>query len=141
MEFSKFFINFMVITLLIVSIFSFVIIMQDENNSPEKIIDDPIINGTYSDLIDSAESFSSSSQNQKTLFEKENPISSFGSLIFYSIISAGKVFSNMVLGVYNIMTSLIVEVLGVNPVIVSVLSAIIIFTIIIGLWIIYKVGG
>lgn len=140
-QFYKFFMQFMLVALMTVSIFSFVITVQENNNSPEKIINDSIINQTYQDLKTETLSFREQGQNQMNLFREENPISSFGSLIFYSIISVGKVLDNMVINIFNLLINLPVKFLGIDPAIVSIISIMIISTILIGLWIIYKVGG
>jgi hypothetical protein len=123
------------------SLFAFTITVQTENNTDIKLTEDKYINSVYEQLNRDLGNFSKTSQQQREVFESDNPGNNFGYLIFYSIISAGKVFTGMTIGLFNLLINLPVRYLGISPVIVSIFSTILIITVIIGLWIIYKVGG
>lgn len=140
-NFHELFINFMIVGLVILSMFSFSVIFQHDNNVEDPFIEDTLMNNTYHNLYDNLDSLSESSQAQKTLFESENPTSGFGTILLFSIVSSGKVFNGMIIGVFNILIKLPVVVLGIDPVIVSVISTMLILTIIIYLWVVYKLGG
>ena len=47
----------------------------------------------------------------------------------------------MIIGTFNTIIKLPVVFLGIDPIIVSILSTMLILTIIIGLWVVYKLGG
>ena len=140
-KFYELFISFMLIGLAVLSIFALGISVQEDNNVDNPFIENTLMNETYSDLRDSLEGLKDSSQAQKTLFESENPTSGFGTILLFSIVSAGKVFNGMVIGIFNIIIKLPVVVLGLDPIVVSVISTMLIITIIIGLWIVFKLGG
>lgn len=140
-QFYELFTNFMLIGLVVLSMFAFGVFFQDENGVDNKFIENTIMNSTYHSLYEDLNSLSEESQAQKTLFESENPTSGFGTILLFSIVSSGKVFNGMIVGVFNTIIKLPVVVLGIDPVIVSVISTMLILTIIIGLWIIYKLGG
>lgn len=140
-EFKDMTINFLLMGLVIFSIFAFIVGIQEENNVRDKFIDNSFINSTYGTLRTDLLNFQNQSQAQKLLFEREQPTLGFGTLLFYSIISSGKVFNSMVGAVFNTAIKLPVVILGIDPVILSVIATIVILSIIIGLWIIYKVGG
>lgn len=140
-QFYELFTNFMLIGLVVLSMFAFGVFFQDENGVDNKFIDNTIMNSTYHSLYEDLNSLSDESQAQKTLFESENPTSGFGTILLFSIVSSGKVFNGMIVGVFNTIIKLPVVVLGIDPVVVSVISTMLILTIIIGLWIIYKLGG
>lgn len=140
-KFYELFVSFLILALLIVSLMAFSILMQEDNDVSEQFIENPVINDTYSNLRSDLISFKDESQTQKALFESENPTAGFGTILLFSIVSAGKVFNGMIIALFNSLIKLPVVILGLDPVVVSVLSAILILSIIIGLWIIYKLGG
>lgn len=140
-QFEDLFRNFMILGLIVVSLIFFIITLQSDNSVSDKFIDDPVINSTYGSLSTSLEGFGEQSQAQKTLFESENPTAGFGTILLFSIVSAGKVFNGMIISVFNTIIKLPVVFLGLDPLVISLLSASLILGIIIGLWTIYKLGG
>lgn len=139
--FQDFFNKWILVTLVVFSLLAFIISFQLTNNVPDKISNNSLINGSYSDLNANLNSLRDKSQTQKTLFETENPTTGFGSILLFSIISSGKVFNSMIIGTFNILIKLPAVVLGVDPVVFAIISTVIIITIILGLWIVYKLGG
>jgi hypothetical protein len=131
----------MLIGLVVLSMFAFSVFFQEENNVEDPFIENTLMNNTYHSLYTNLNSLRDESQAQKTLFESENPTGGFGTILLFSIVSSGKVFNGMVVGIFNTIIKLPVVILGIDPVVVSVLSTLLIITIIIGLWIIYKLGG
>jgi len=140
-QFSDLFMNFMLIGLVVISLLSFGILYQDDNNAENKFIENSLVNETYTNLNNTLSDLRDQSQAQKTLFESENPTSGFGTILLFSIVSSGKVFNSMIIGVFNTLTKLPVVVLGIDPVVLSVIGTMLILTIIIGLWVVYKLGG
>jgi len=140
-SFQELFSNFMLIGLVVLSMFAFGVFFQQENNVDTPFIENTLMNNTYHSLYTNLNSLRDESQAQKTLFESENPTGGFGTILLFSIVSSGKVFNGMVVGIFNTLIKLPVVILGIDPVIVSVLSTLLILTIIIGLWIVYKLGG
>jgi len=140
-SFQELFTNFMLIGLVVLSMFAFGVFFQQENSVDTPFIENTLMNNTYHSLYTNLNSLRDESQAQKTLFESENPTGGFGTILLFSIVSSGKVFNGMVVGTFNTLIKLPVVILGIDPVIVSVLSTLLILTIIIGLWIVYKLGG
>lgn len=140
-KFSKLFMNFMLIGIVVLSLFSYIVLTQEENNIEDKFVEDSLMNKTFENLKTNLEGIGEESQAQKTLFESENPTSGFGTILLFSIVSAGKIFNGMIIGVYNVLISLPASVLGLDPIILSILGTMLIFTIILGLWIVFKLGG
>lgn len=141
MEFSRLFVSTLLFSLLAFGIFAFAISSQEENEIEDPIIENSLINQTYGDLHDQLGSMRGTSNSQKQAFELENPTTGFGSIILLSVVSSGKVFTTMVVGTLNTLFKLPAVILGVDPVIFSVLVSILLATIIVGLWILYKLGG
>jgi len=140
-KFQDLFTNFMLIALVVFGLFAFSSFFQEENKVENKFMENSLMSSTYASLNSSLSGLSEQSQAQKTLFESENPTSGFGTILLFSIVSTGKIFNGMVIGLFNTLIRLPVTVLGVDPIVISVLSTILILTIIIGLWIVYKLGG
>ena len=140
-KFLDLFTKFVIMGLVVISMFTFTAFFQSENNIDNKFIDNSLMNETFNSLRTKITGFRDISQSQKNLFESENPTRGFGTILLFSIVSAGKVFNGMLVGIFNILIKLPVVVLGLDPVVVSALSTILILTIIIGLWIVYKLGG
>lgn len=135
------FVKFMFVGLMIISIFAFIVSFQNENNAGNKIMDNEVMNDTYFSLDEDLTSFQDQSQTQKTLFESETPTGGFGTILLFSILSVGKVFNGMIVGIFNTLIKLPVVFLGLDIVVVSILSTLIIITILLGLWTVYKLGG
>lgn len=140
MEFKKLWITFALIGLMVFSLLAFIVRFQIDNQQADSILNNSIINRTYSGLQTNLSSFGSTSQSQRGVFESETPTDSFGSLIIFSIVSSGKIFTSMLFGVFNLLILLPSSLLGLSPIIVSTLSAILIVSIIFALWRVYKVG-
>lgn len=140
-QFDNIFTKIAMIGLVIFCLLSFIFFVQDDNNATDKLINNQLINQTYGNLSGNLDTMRDSSQSQLTLFQSENPTSGFGSILLFSIVSVGKTFINMVTGVFNITINLPVAVLGVDKAVVGVISAILVLSLIVGAWILYKLGG
>lgn len=140
-SFSKLSFNFMLIGLIVFSLFSFVIQFQSENNSPLEITDNVLVNDTFGDLKTRLTAVGDESQDVNKVFESDNPLEGFGSILLFSIVNAGRTFNSMIIGVFNIIIRLPVSILGIDPIITSILVTMLAITFIIGLWAVYKLGG
>lgn len=140
-KFDGLMINFMLIGLVVLGIFAFGINFQNENEVNDKFIDDDLMNVTFSNLESDLEGLRDTSQDQRSLFESEKPTEGIGTILLFSIVKAGQVFNNMIVGVFNLLIRLPVSVLGVSESVASVLSTVVIVLGMLGLWSIYKLGG
>ena len=140
-KFTTLFFNFMLIGLAIFSIFSFISNFQDNNGVTEKLMDNALMNESFGELQTDLRTLRDQSQAQKTLFESENPTSGFGTILLFSIVSSGKVFNGFIVSIFNSVIKLPQVVFSLDPVITSIISSILLLSIIIGLWIVYKLGG
>ena len=140
-KFYELFINFMLVGLVVLSLFAFGSFFQSDNNIENQFMENTLMNDTYGSLRTDLGGLRDKSQAQKTLFESENPTSGFGTILLFSIVSTGKVFNGMIIGTFNTLIKLPVVFLGLDPIIVSIISTMLILTIIIGLWVVYKLGS
>lgn len=139
-DFEKLFTKFMFIGLFVLALFAFIFSVQADNNAPILLSDNKLINDSFTEIQDDLTSFRTSSQTEKTLFESESPSSGFGTILLFTVVNAGKVFNGMIVGLFNVLIKLPVVFLGFPIVLVSVLSTMLIFAIIWGLWSKYKLG-
>ncbi len=140
-KFETLFINFALTGLLVVSILAFGFGFQSDNNASETIFNNTLVNDSFSQLMNDLGGMRDQSQTQKELFETEKPTAGFGSLILFSIVSSGKVFTGITIGLFNIFIKLPMVLFGVNQVVASVLSTIMIVVVILGIWVVIKLGG
>lgn len=138
MEFRKVFINMALLGLAILSILSFVIIFQADNNASEKIIDNEIINKTYYDLYGNLSTSQSIASQQNNIFGEVKPTESYGELQVDSVVSPTKAFKSFLLGVYNILIKLPSQFLGISTIVTSIITAILIISLIVGIWLLWK---
>ena len=111
-SFQELFTNFMLIGLVVLSMFAFGVFFQQENSVDTPFIENTLMNNTYHSLYTNLNSLRDESQAQKTLFESENPTGGFGTILLFSIVSSGKVFNGMVVGIFNTLIKLPVVILG-----------------------------
>ena len=140
MSFKSLFINLALVGLIVFSIMSFAIITQNENDSNVKITDNQIVNDTYGDLFNELgkNNLQSNAQNASEAFEGVTPTQSVGELGGTAIVSPTKIFKSASFGVYNILVALPMKILGISPLVASVISGIFILLLLIGIWAIWK---
>lgn len=141
-NFLELFVTFMFLGLAVFGIFAYVIGFQQANGTSQQMITDPYygkyLNSTYNALYGNLSTTRDKSQTQKQVFESENPTGGVGGLLLFSIVSVGKVFNGMVIGVYNSVIVLPAVVLQLDPVVIGVMTSLLLITIIITAWSLYK---
>jgi len=140
-RFFDIFKNFIWIGLVILAFFSLTMYVQNNADVGDKVMDQSGLNDSYVDLRSSISSMESSSKTQEGLFSTENPTSGFGSILMFSIVSAGRVFKGMVMGIFNIFVKLPLTYLGIDPIFTSIFATLLIVAVMLGLWAVYKLGG
>lgn len=139
MEFRKLWLDFVMIAIVVFALMSFVVQLEVDNGETS-ILENEVFNRSYQALQTNLTSFSDTTQGQKENFEADPPTLSFGALVVIAIVSAGQIFSGMLISLYNIFIVLPSTFLGIPQIVVSVLSSILVVTIILLLWRLYKVG-
>ena len=141
-KFSEMFVSWMLLGLLMVSMFGFVSVSQNDTdlNETSKAISNPIFNDTYNSLSGSLVDSRDQSQTQKDLFDSEDPKAGFGSLLLLSIVSGGKIFGGYIITIYNALLVLPLTYLGIPAVVASTLSTVLLVLIILGLWAVFRGG-
>jgi hypothetical protein len=138
MDFKKLFVSFALLGIIIFGMMSFIIKFQTDNNSPERLTDNQIINNTYNSLFSNLSSSGDTANIQNQIFGNVTPTQQYGEVEITSVVSPTSAFKSIMLGTYNILIKLPSEILGISPVVTAILNAILILMIIIGIWAIYK---
>ncbi len=141
MSFQKIFIAFTLTGLFALAMISFGVQIASENDSDNSILDDPSISKVNASLFRNLTTYQSMSQGQRENFESEIPTTGFGTLIIFGVMSAGKVFTGMVMGVFSSLLAIFSsERIGIDPVVLGILTSLLIFGTIFALWRLYKAG-
>ena len=139
-DFKSLFISFAVLGLFVLAFMSFVINFQQDNDVSDHIFKDELMNETFGKLNTQLTGSGNSMSNSLGAFENETQKSGVLGLVFNTIPSAGKSISGIIKGVYSVIIILPAQKLGINKIVFSVLNAILLTLIIIGLWRLYKSG-
>ncbi len=140
-SFRDVFVTFALIGIFVFAGISFIVTTQRDNNVDETILENQVINRTYTKLETNLSNFRSQSQTQKESFESEIPERGFGSLIIFSIIGVGQRFTGMIVGVYNIFIVLPASILGISPIVIGVFTTMLIVSLILLIWRVYRAGA
>lgn len=140
-EFKGLVVNFMIVALLMLSLFSFMMITQEDNNAIDPIKNNQIFNNSFNDLSDSIDSSTSQSKDKYDVFNSEEPKTGFGSIVLFGIVSVGKTFSGIIFGTFKSIIKFPLIVLGIPATVISMLVVILIISVIVGVWLLYKLGG
>lgn len=110
------------------------------DNQGRNIVSDSKIANAYYNMSGVLQGFQNDSNTQLNNTSSETPTASFGSLVMFSITKAGTVFTGSITGVYRIISVLLVETLGIPPLIINVLTGVMLVSIIFFLWRMYRLG-
>lgn len=133
-------INMAMLGILVFGLMAFILTVQVDNSvdSSSRITNNSLINSSYSDLESTLEQSQDDSQLSLNASEQIPSTDSIGDLDVSSTISATRTAKTIVIGLWNIYVKLPMVILGVDPVVASIISSILIILIIIGIWAIWK---
>ena len=135
------FLKIMLVGVMFLSVMSCVIITQTNNNPDSLITNNTLIDDSYGDLIVNLGSTTlAESEIADDTFGQITPTSPLGLVEITSIVSPTRIIQGLIIGTYNILIALPAQFLGVPEIIVSVINAILIVMLILGIWAIWKVG-
>ena len=140
-RFEEIFGNFVFLGLMVLALFSVIIIVQNDNDAEQPLADNELIGATYGDLNETISSLEGTSSTQYSIFSKEKPSPTFGSIVLFTIVSFGKTFGNTIFTVFIIIIKIPLIVLGIEQTIASTIVSFLTIMVVIALWIVYKFGG
>ncbi len=138
MGFKDTFLKLMFVAIMFLSVLSWVIITQTENNTLNLITNNTLINQSYGDLTSNLGETQSEADKASGVFENITPTSALGFVTVTSIVSPARIFKGLTIGTYNILIALPAQFLGIPEPIVAVLNAILALILILGIWAIWK---
>ena len=138
MGLQKIFVTFALLGLLIFGIMNFIVTTQVNNDVDNEITEHSLINETYGDLYNELRSSETESETVMGNFTKRSPTEQFGELSVTSIFSPTTKIKSLTIGLWNILIKLPMVVLGVSPIVASVITTVLIFSLIIGIWLMWK---
>lgn len=133
--------KFILASLLIISLFSFLITLQSDNSAEDPLSNDPIFNDSFQSLITEIDTSTEDAEEKYGVFNEEDPKPGFGSIVLFGVVSVGKAFSSIVFGFFGAIIKLPLIVLGVPATVYSLVLTWLIIVIIVALWLFYKLGG
>ena len=128
--------NMGLLGLVMFGMIAFIVTTQTDSNINNSLLTNDIINETYVDLESSLSSAKAKTASDN--FGKVTPTQEFGELEIISIIAPTRVAKALITGLWNVFIKLPQTVLGVSPVVASLISSILLIFIIIGMWAIWK---
>ena len=138
MDLKKIFINMGILGLLLFGLMAFILNTQLDNNVEFPITNNTLINESYGFLSSNLTGAQSSSQTSLDVFQNVTPNENLGVWEVTPIVSPTRTIRTMTIGVWNILIKMPQVILGVSPIVASLLNAIIIILIIIGIWAVWK---
>lgn len=141
MGFRETAINAVLVGLVILAFIAFAAQTASDNNPNRTIISNPSINQTYSSLSTTLNGAAGIAGGQLNATSSETPTLGFGSLVLFSIVGAGRVFTGLVTGIYQIIFVLMVQQLQIPVILINVLITIILISVIFLGWRLYRIGS
>ncbi len=141
MGLSNTFVKITLIGVIFLAMMSFVIETQTDNNPEFLITNNTLINDSYGDLISNLGSTSiKESEIADDTFGQITPTSPLGLVEITSVVSPTRIIKGLVIGTYNILIALPAHFLRIPEVFIAVLNAILLLSLILAVWAIWKVG-
>lgn len=114
--------------------------LTSDNNAQNLLLQDQQINGSYNQFFGNLTTLQTTANDSKSAFEKESPTFTAGFLLFGSIIDFVKKMTSSFIAIFVIFFDLLGTLLGIPPIVIGVLSAIVIIILIVLAWRKYKTG-
>lgn len=133
--------NFVMAGLIVISLFSFAVVVQDENNAADPLRDNEIFNESFKVLLKTLETNTEDAESKYDVFNSEDPKPGFGSIVLFGIVSVGKTFSGIVFGTFSAIVRLPLIIFGIPATVYNQILVLLIITIIVSVWLLYKLGG
>jgi hypothetical protein len=140
MQFKDIVISFVFLALFTVAFISFTYQMTYNNNPTSALLSDQRINKTLSSSFSALNNFSTTSGTQMNQSNSETITGGAFGLISFAIIGSVRNFGNVITGTYTIITTLLIETIHINPIILNIILGIIMVVLIFSAWRIYRQG-
>lgn len=132
--------KFIISIILVLGMFQFIILTQQDNNAIDPLENNPTFNDSFSELTQSIGNSTTTSQAQYDVFNTEEPKGGL-SIVLLGIVSVGKSFSNIIFSFFISIIKLPLIVLGVDPDVYNLILTLLIIVTVVSAWVLYKLGG
>lgn len=136
--FRTFPINFLLAGLFLIAMISFAVIIVSNYDNPEDLVKSDMID--FSAMEDILNETTHDADSWGESFKSDNPLLDFGALILFSIWGLGKLMWGSVVTILEIYTVGLSNVIGVSPVVVGSLTAVVVISLIFYFWRVIKQG-
>lgn len=140
MEFKGFIISSILLGLFIFAMIQGFTYLAVENDVSNPLRDNEAINSTVNELETELEDLDNSTQDIRDAFTEDKTSVETGFLLLGSIIDAGTNLGGILVTIYKLSLGLIAETLGVSSLVFAVMVAILLITLILLAWSLYKSG-
>ncbi len=140
-RFQELVVNFSIVAILVMSLFSFFIIVQEQNDAVDPLKNNAVFNNSFQQLIGTIENNTRDAEEKYGVFNDEDPKAGFGSIVLFGIVSVGKTFSSIIFGTFIAVVKLPLVILGIAPSVYNLILVILIISVIVSVWLLYKLGG
>ncbi len=140
MKFMNFFISFCLIGIFILCMVNFNTQISSDNNSTNTVLQNPAMAEAFSGLESNLSEFQKQAEDEKGIFEENKPMVGIGFFMLEGIMGAGKIFTGMIISVFNFFLLPLGTILGIDTGIISIFISILIVSILLLLWRLYKAG-
>ena len=140
-RFQELVLNFSIVAIMVLSLFSFFIIVQEQNDAVDPLKDNVVFSDSFEQLIGTIENNTRDAEEKYGVFNDEDPKAGFGSIVLFGIVSVGKTFSSIIFGTFIAVIKLPLVILGIAPSVYNLILVILIISVIVSVWLLYKLGG
>ncbi len=140
-RFQELVVNFSIVAILVMSLFSFFIIVQEQNDAVDPLKNNAVFNNSFQQLIGTIENNTRDAEEKYGVFNDEDPKAGVGSIVLFGIVSVGKTFSSIIFGTFIAVIKLPLVILGIAPSVYNLILVILIISVIVSVWLLYKLGG
>jgi len=142
-EFRQLLVSVILVGLFIFAFINMGIQLSNNNDANISIMDDPAINKSFGEINETLSELDEKAEERRLAFAEEQSSIATGYFILGSIFKTGTVFLSSIVGLTTGIFELISTSLGlggVGSIVIGVFSGLIIITVVLLLWRLYKVG-
>ncbi len=140
-RFQELVLNFSIVAIMVLSLFSFFIIVQEQNDAVDPLKNNAVFSDSFEQLIGTIENNTRDAEEKYGVFNDEDPKAGVGSIVLFGIVSVGKTFSSIIFGTFIAVIRLPLVILGIAPSVYNLILVILIISVIVSVWLLYKLGG
>ena len=136
------FVSSVLIGIFVFALFNFSINVASDNDLNTSIMDDNTMNESFDDFSSDLDSIKATAESQKTSFFEGIPVLEEVGIVVGGIVGVATTMFSFLTGLYDVIFELVSETLGMNNKIVfGAVTALLIFTIILLTWRVYRAGS